>query len=270
MLLSTLMLLASTLSADHFTAQQRNLLQTAVNAQYLSNRITEAHTSCKSGSSGDEWDNLQYDLKNYPAKSTIEHRLAIPAHSLEQFTTTLNLRPNRSAAHWKDVELTCDETRLWHQLFDDYREVYFQLELSQRLEQSFADSLALMQQSQLLQQQGNQTLIDESNSIAVATVTSKEHLSPIEQSNYLHIEYQSDFIFRIQRGWKNYPPLYLGMHRYFSASELTEHKQQWLIFLDVQQHFIKAVPLSEASSYLELLGTENWSFDRHGNLNRKP
>ncbi|MCH8539037.1 MAG: hypothetical protein LAT66_14850 [Alkalimonas sp.] len=270
MLLSTFVLLASSLSADDFTTQQRSLLQAAVNAQYLSHQLSEGYTACKQSTSATQWSHLHSDLQSYPAADLIEQALAIPAMTVDQFTRTLALQPNRSAAHWVDIELTCDDTNQWQQLFSDYRAVYFELELSPQLEHSFADSLELLQQSKGLQQQRAQAVIDESNSIAIASTVQKSQLSAIEQANYLHIEYQSDYIFRVQRGWKNYPPLYLGMHRYMSAAELTNHEQQWLIFLDHQQHFISAVPLTEAHAYLELLGAEHWSFDRHGNLNRNP
>jgi hypothetical protein len=270
MLLSTIFFLASSLSADDFTAHQRTLLQAAVNTQYLSHRLIEAHAACKTSESAQQWDNLHHDLQSYPAAELIEQTLAIPADALDQFIATLALRPNRSASHWVSMDLACDEISLWQQLFSDYRAVYFELELSSPLEQSFADSLTQMEQNHQQQLQRNQVVINESNSIAVANVVSKDQLTAIEQANYLHIEYQSDYIFRIQRGWKNYPPLYLGTHRYLSATEFTDHNQPWLIFLDHQQRFITAVPLSEATNYLDLLGAEHWSFDRHGNLSRNP
>lgn len=270
MLLSTVFLLGSVLSVDDFTAQQRTLLQATVNAKYLSDRLADGYIACQDSAYASQWKVLQHELQNYPAKDVIEQVLATPIEVVTQFAATLKLRPNRSAAQWLEEDLTCNQTYLWQQLFSDYRAAYFELELSSPLERSFADSLELTQQSQVIDQQRNQALINESNSIAIATVERKDQLTTIEQANYLHIEYQSDYIFRIQRGWKNYPPLYLGMHRYLSTAELTDHQQQWLIFLDYQQHFIEAMPLSEATSYLELLGTEDWSFDRHGNLRRNP
>lgn len=270
MLLSTVLFLVSGLSADDFTPQQRTLLQAAVNAEYLIHRLDDGYNACQDSAYASQWKVLHHDLQNYPAEDVIGRLLASPIEVVTQFAATLKLRPNRSATQWLEEDLTCDQTYLWQQLFSDYRAVYFELELSSPLERSFADSLELIQQSQEIDQQRNQALINESNSIAIATVETKDQLTAIEQANYLHIEYQSDYIFRIQRGWKNYPPLYLGMHRYLSAGELSDHQQQWLIFLDYQQRFIEAMPLSEATSHLELLGTEHWSFDRHGNLHRNP
>ncbi len=262
--------LFASLTAEDFTAQQIRLLQVALDTEQLSQQLTEAYHHCQHSESAIQWSSLYQELESFPAVSVIEQTLALPIASYRDFIRGIALKPSSTVFKWQDRSLACDDDDGWEQLFRDYREAYFALELSPPLDQSFADTLALRQQGQDLQQQRYQQLIASSNSIAIVNIVHKSQLSAIQQANYLHLDYQSDYIFRSQKGWKHYPPLFLGMHRYLSASELAESNQQWLIFLDHQQHFIRAVPLSEAKSYLELLGTEHWSFDRHGNLTRNP
>ncbi|MCC5827774.1 hypothetical protein [Alkalimonas sp.] len=262
--------LLTSLTAEDFTQQQLSLLQVALNTEQLSQRLTDGYLSCQHSASAQYWDNLHQDLASFPALSMIEQTLALPIESYRDFVQTIALQPSRNVIIWQSRELACDDEDAWEQVFRDYREAYFALELSSPLEQSFADTLALRLQEQDLLQQRYQQLIESSNSIAIASVVHKSQLSSIEQANYLHLDYQSDYIFRTQKGWKHYPPLFLGMHRYLSAAELADDSQEWLIFLDHQQHFISAVPLIQADAYLKLLGAEHWSFDRHGNLKRNP
>ncbi|MEE2003206.1 hypothetical protein QWY20_17260 [Alkalimonas sp. MEB108] len=262
--------LFASLTADDFTPQQVRLLQVALDTETLSQQLTKAYSICQHGESAIQWNTLYQELESLPALSVIEQTLELPVESYRHFVQTIALLPSRNVQLWQNRELTCDEEDSREQLFREYREAYFAMELSPPLNQSFADTLALRQQKQGLLQHRYQQLIASSNSITIANIVHKSELSAIEQANYLHLDYQSDYIFRSQKGWKHYPPLFLGMHRYISASELADDSQQWLIFLDYQQHFISAVPLTEASSYLELLGPEHWSFDRHGNLKRNP
>ncbi|SEA83881.1 hypothetical protein [Alkalimonas amylolytica] len=262
--------LLASLTAEDFTPQQLSLLQVAVNTERLNQQLTDGYVNCQQSASALQWEHLHQELETFPALSMIEQTLGIPIESYRGFVYTIALQPSRNVSIWQSRELACDDQDAWEQVFRDYREAYFALELSSPLEQSFADTLALRVQGQDLQRQRYQLLIENSNSIAIASVVAKSQLTAIEQANYLHLDYQSDYIFRSQKGWKHYPPLFLGMHRYLSAAELADDSQQWLIFLDHQQHFISAVPLTEARSYLELLGPEHWSFDRHGNLTRNP
>lgn len=270
MILAALFSMFTNLSAEDLTPQQLSLLQTAVSAEHLHQQLTEGFHHCQNSTSSEQWLSMYTDLGSYQLTDLIEQTLSLPADSFQEFSRALSIKPSRNAERWQAMDLACDDSDSWQQLFRDYREAYFFLELSPPLKPSFADTMSQIQQDSGLQQQQYQELIDNSNSIAIATVVNKNQLSAIEQANYLHIDYRSDYIFRIQSGWKNYPPLFLGMHSYLSANEITNNNEQWLIFLDVQQRFIKAIPLSEAVSYLDLLGTENWSFDRHGNLNRNP
>lgn len=262
--------LFASLTAEDFTAQQVRLLQVALDTETLSQQLTKAYSNCQHGESAIQWNALTQELESLPALNVIEQTLELPMESYRDFVQTLALLPSRNVRLWQNRELACDDEDGREQLFREYREAYFALELSPPLDLSFADTLVLRQQNQVLQQQRYQQLIASSNSITIANIVHKSELSAIEQANYLHLDYQSDYIFRSQKGWKHYPPLFLGMHRYLSAAELADDSQQWLIFLDHQQHFISAVPLTEARSYLELLGPEHWSFDRHGNLTRNP
>lgn len=260
--------LFASLSADDFTAQQVRLLQVALDTEALSQQLTEAYSNCQHGESAMQWNNLYQELESLPALTVIEQTLEVPMESYRDFVRTVALLPSRNVSLWQNRELICDDADGREQLFREYREAYFALELSPPLDQSFTDTLIQKQKNQDLQQQRHQQLIASSNSIAIANIVHKSELSAIEQANYLHLDYQSDYIFRSQKGWKHYPPLFFGMHRYLSKAELADDSQQWLIFLDHQQHFISAIPLTEARSYLDLLGAEHWRFDRHGNLNR--
>lgn len=261
--LLTLLLSTAEPSLDHLTLSERNLLQSAVHTQHTFQIIEHYFEQC---SSLKEYQRLGVpDLQQH--RSVIEAKLNI---SYQDF-----LFASQHAASWQQLQprdtlklAECSNSDLYQQYIDQYEIQRFSLEIATPLTKPLLTNPAAKQnqQNQLSVLQG---YLQRSSTIAIATVSDRQQLSAIEQANFLHLDYKSRYIFRINQGWRNVPPRYIGMHVQINEQDLAKYQGDWLIFLDQQRQFITARPVKEAATFIKQLGKSDWQIDNSGNLQRK-
>lgn len=158
----------------------------------------------------------------------------------------------------------CSDQAGIQSMLDNYEVALFSLEIALPLNKAIAASRPNTGPSK----NDTEALINRSSAIALVSITDKQQLTAVQQANYLHLEYQSPFIFKVEQGWKNPTAAYIGMHKYIQQADLDKTAKQWLIFLDHNNHFIKALELNQAKDYLKALKEAQWRFDSLGNLQR--
>lgn len=260
--LLTLLLASSQLTLEHLTHSDRSLIQAALAAKQAHHVLTIQYENCQS-----QRDYRQAGLPDVQLlRSAIEAKLQLPYQAF--------LFASQQAAEWQRLQPreplqlgSCTELHLYRENLDQYELHLFALEIAEPITNSLTDNRskdASEQQLQLLR-----GYLERANSVAIARVFDRTQLNAIEQANFLHPDYQSRYIFRLEQGWRNVMPIYMGMHSQFNEQDITKQASEWLIFLDIQKQFIAARPLSEASILIKELGTADWVFDLNGNLLRK-
>ena len=163
----------------------------------------------------------------------------------------------------------CNDSKAYQALLDRYELSLFALDISESIDSPLSSQNSATQRKQAASRTNASALIARSYAIALVSVSDRELLSPVQQANYLHLDYQSRYIFKILEGWRNITAAYMGMHIFVDDVTRAKTAGQWLIFLDQNNHFIQAVSKDQANVYLDLLGEAEWRFDAAGNLIRK-
>ncbi|WP_423187997.1 hypothetical protein ACO1PK_07245 [Alishewanella sp. d11] len=260
--LLTLLLASSQLNLEHLSHSDRSLIQAALAAKQAHHVLNIQYENCQS-----KRDYRQAGLPDAQLlRSTIETKLQLPYETF--------LFASQEAAEWQRLQPraplqsgSCAELHLYLENLDQYELHLFSLEIAEPITNSLTDNKSnevSEQQLQLLR-----GYLQRANSVAIARVFDRTQLNAIEQANFLHPDYQSRYIFRLEQGWRNVMPIYMGMHSQFNEQNIAKQASEWLIFLDTQKQFIAARPLSEASMLIKELGTADWLFDLNGNLLRK-
>uniref|UniRef100_UPI00404710B4 hypothetical protein n=1 Tax=Rheinheimera sp. TaxID=1869214 RepID=UPI00404710B4 len=245
-----------------FSTSEKRTLQSAITGALYSNAINHFYQQCK----------------EQPAENGQETTLSLTD---KQRGKLLNLL--KQAVHTDDIELLLrtdqqltrasqkalvipkdclDQTGL-QSMLDNYEVALFSLEIALPLNRAIAQPKPMPSRNNEVQQ-----LIERSTAIAQVSISDKQLLTAVQQANFFHFDYQSRFIFKVEQGWKKPMPAYVGMHKYIEDSQLTTTAKQWLIFLDKNNHFIKAIELDKAGAYLKLLQQPQWRFDSMGSLQR--
>lgn len=159
----------------------------------------------------------------------------------------------------------CKDINAYLESYDSYELATFSVEIALALTKQSMESSA---QHDVQQDDKINSLLKQSHSIARVSIIQKSELTAVEQAQYLHFNYSSDYIFRIQGGWNALSPRFVGMHITLSGDKDERKHMDWLIFLNRQNHFIKVVPDSEAQSYLKHLGKMQWRYTSAGDLLR--
>lgn len=110
--------------------------------------------------------------------------------------------------------------------------------------------------------------LSQSHAIVVAKVIERASLTAMQQANYLHIDYQSPYIFQLEHGWRAVVPRFIGMHLNVESRQRATTADRWLLLLNRQFQITKAVPLSTVKTELAVLGRVDWSFNAQGDLQR--
>lgn len=260
--LLSLLLATSQPSLEHLSQSERSVIQSALAAQQAHSVLSSQYEACQS-----QRDYRQAGVPDLQLlRSAIEAKLQLP---YQDFLFT-----SRQAGDWQRLQPrdplqagSCAEFNRYRENLDQYELQLFALEISDPIANSLINNKqedAKTQQLQLLR-----GYLQRSSSIAVARIFDRTHLNTIEQANYLHPDYQSRYIFRLEQGWRVVMPVYMGMHSQFNEQDITKQPSEWLIFLDTQKQFIAARPLAEVSALLAELGPAEWAFDLNGNLIRK-
>jgi hypothetical protein len=260
--LLSLLLASSQPSLEHLSQSERGLIQSALAAQQAHSVLSSQYEACQS-----QRDYRQAGLPDLQLlRSAIEAKLQLPYQDF--------LFASRQAGDWQRLQPrdpmlagSCDEFNRYRENLDQYELQLFALEIAEPLANSLTDNrteAADTKQLQLLR-----SYLQRSSSVAIARVFDRTQLNVIEQANFLHPDYQSRYIFRLEQGWRSVMPVYMGMHSQFNEQDIAKQASEWLIFLDTQKQFIAARPLTEVSALLAELGPAEWTFDLNGNLIRK-
>jgi len=160
----------------------------------------------------------------------------------------------------------CDETTQLQMLLDELQSQLTALDMAQPV---LGWQQKLQPVSQAPSVQLTAALLAKSHAVVIATVVPRAELTAVQQADHLHIDYHSDFVFRLEQGWRAVAPRYLGMHINLTEKNYQHQPQRWVLLLDRKFHLIKALPWSEVQSELSPLGAADWSFNRQGDLQRR-
>lgn len=162
----------------------------------------------------------------------------------------------------------CENSFSFQELLDKHELTVFSLEIATELKQAPITADATSKRLAASKSAEIQKLIERSNAIALVSISDRQLLNVIEQANFLHLNYDSRYIFKVLQGWKNITPTYMGMHVAIDENAISSTAPEWLVFLDHNKHFIEAVKKNDASMHLRLLAKPDWQFDNKGNLIR--
>jgi hypothetical protein len=257
----SLLLAASQPSLEHLSQSERGLIQDALAAKQAYSVLSQQYEDCQT--------DRRYRQAGLPElkllRSAIEAKLLLP---WQDFLFNAN-----QSGDWQRLQprepLTaaeCSNFAKYQEHLDQYELHLFALEIAQPISSELVKDpdLAANQQLEILR-----GYVQRATSVAIARVFDRQQISGIEQANYLHPDYKSRYIFRLEQGWKVVMPIYMGMHVQFNEQDIQQQAKEWLIFLDTQKQFIAARPLTEVSALLTELGSAEWTFDLNGNLHRK-
>ncbi len=196
--------------------------------------------------------------------SLLQQKLAVPpaefALLLQQDALLQSLSSSENALP------ACDETSQLQMLLDELQTQLTALDMAQPM---LGWQQKLQPQSQTPRKQLTEALLAKSHAVVIAAVVPRAELTAVQQADYLHIDYHSDFVFRLEQGWRAVAPRYLGMHINLSQQHAQHQPQRWVLLLDHKFHLLKAWPWSEVQAELSALGVADWSFNRQGDLQRR-
>lgn len=198
----------------------------------------------------------------------IEQQIQLP---LSEFTALISTHPLLSAmqpADLKEPLHDCTDLTAYQKMQDTYELELFSLQIASPVSSTLLKRQNRQQQQTAQQRQDAKLALQRSSGVAIASVVDRNSLTPAEQARFLHIDYQSRYIFKLESGWQNIPPRYMGMHSYLDDNKANSAPKQWLLLLDQQNHIINAIPLANANAYLQQLGKSDWHIDASGNLQR--
>lgn len=243
-----------------YSTSEKRTLQSAISSALYSNAVQYYYQQCKE-QPAEGSDVLPLTDKQRPKLLNLL-RQAVHTDDIDvllQFDTKLTKHSEAALITPKD----CNDIAGLQTMLDSYEVALFSLEIALPLNRSLHKPVSTNKRSNEVER-----LIARSAVIAQVTITDKQQLSAVQQANFLHYDYQSRFIFKVEQGWKNPAPAYVGMHKYIEDSQFTATAKKWLIFLDKNNHFVKAIELDKAGAYLKALQQPEWRFDSRGNLQR--
>ncbi|GAB2928697.1 hypothetical protein [Rheinheimera gaetbuli] len=257
-LLSTLVAIPA--AASGYSTSEKRTLQSAVSSVLYSNAINTFYMQCKEQPIEGE------DVRSLTDKhrSRLLSLLKQAVHSDEiEWLLKFDQKLTSTSLKTLITPSNCQDEKGLQAMLDSYEIALFSLEIALPLSQAISQPKAAVSRNNQVEQ-----LINRSTAIAQVVISNKHQLSAVQQANFLHLDYQSRFIFKVEQGWKKPAPAYVGMHKYVEDSQLTTTAKQWLIFLDQNNHFIKAIELDKAGAYLKALQQPHWRFDSMGSLQR--
>jgi hypothetical protein len=258
-------LIATPVIANTYSASEKRTLQSAISSALHSAEINRYYQLCKEPATSNEASIALTDkeharmlalLQQKVQSQNISHVLAADVRLTELVKSTI-VKPQ-----------DCADSKALQTLLDNYEVVLFALEIAVPLEKPITTSTATAQSHANAAQHQVQQLIASSHAIALVNVVDKQQLNQIQQANSLHPEYTSRFIFKVQHGWRSNVSQYLGMHVFVADADVDKTTKQWLVFLDKNGHFIRAISADQAAAHLRALQQPEWRYDVHGNLHR--
>jgi hypothetical protein len=258
-------LVATPVIANTYSASEQRTLQSAISSALHSAEINRHYQLCKEpATSGDvavastdkEQTRMLALLQQKVQSQNITHLLNADTRLTELVKSTI-VKPQ-----------DCTDRTSLQSLLDNYEVALFALEIAVPLETPIANSNATALFRASAAQHQVQQLISSSHAIALVNVVDKQQLNQVQQANSLHPDYTSRFIFKVQHGWRSNVSQYLGMHIFVADADVDKTAKQWLVFLDKNGHFIRAISADQAAAHLRALQQPQWRYDVHGNLHR--
>lgn len=268
-MLSLLPLLSSlssmpALAATYSTSDKRTL-QAAVNSALHSKEIRRFHQQCKEQAPDTS---EQVDFNGDRSYLRLQQLLKEKVFQDQTAILSMDNKLTRQLEGGVVVPKDCADSQSLQTLLDNYEMALFALEIAMPLESSPANNIAHTKRRNQQAQASIKQLIAQSTAIGLATVVEKRQLNAVQQANHLHPDYSSNYIFRVQQGWRGAISPYLGMHISITDKEVTQTAKEWLIFLDRNGHFIKAIAKEQAKPYLSELAGADWRYDTNGQFYR--
>ena len=250
--------------ANSFSASEKRTLQSAISSVLHSDEINRYYQICKEQPEKSEDLPLLTDKERPRLLALLQQKLKTADTEL---LFNLDPRLTQSVRNGLVKPAHCEDSKGLQTLFDNYEVALFSLDLALPLERSLTHKPGTKSRSNAAKAEASQ-LINQSHAIALVDVIDKQLLNAVQQANFLHPDYSGKFIFKVQQGWRSNIPHYIGMHIFVSDSDFDKTPKQWLVFLDKNGHFIKALPSSNAAAYIKALAGAEWRYDVYGNLHR--
>lgn len=254
-------------AANGYSPSERRTLQTALEMALQHAELDRFQQLCL------EQQPASAVAKAYPANPiNIQQHQALLAQKVKISDLTALVLVDSKLTQFVKRNVTnltdCDNDQAYQALIDSYELTQFSLEIATDLKQA-PISADLNKQRLIAKQSADiKQLISRSYTIALVTISDKQLLNAVEQANHLHLNYNSQYIFKVNQGWKNITAPYMGMHIALDEDSFLKTTSEWLIFLDQNKHFIQAIKKQDAALHLRLLTKPDWMFDDKGNLVR--
>lgn len=267
-LLFPLLFSAALQAPADYTPTEKRTLQSAVQSLTYANALQQLSEQCSSGGQLDALLSGDSLIDTERLNNALLSQIKLSA---TEFQALLNTeKPLQTLIQRTPDKLSdCNDTDSIQNLLDSYELSLFSLEIATPLQNAPQNGAATGKKKSASLDAEAEQLLMRSKVIAVATITPKHYLNATSQARHLHPDYQSQYVFKIEQGWRNVIPAYMGMHSYAETDPKLLEESEWLIFLGPQNHYIHVLPLKEAKAYLDKLGDPDWTFDLSGNLQRK-
>jgi hypothetical protein len=251
--------------ANSYSNSEKRTLQAAVSSVLHSAEITRYYQQCR--------EPVEENSDTIIARDTDYARLLdllqqkVHSQNIEQLLAA-DPRITQSIGSKLVKPINCEDAKGLQALLDSYEVALFSLDLAFALERPIGQKAYTAKSRSNAEQNDIQQLITRSHAIALVNVVDKQQLTAVQQANYLHPDYAGRYVFKVQHGWHGNVSQFLGMHIYVADKDIDKTTKQWLIFLDKNSHFIKAIPAYKAGGHLKKLQQAEWRYDVHGNLHR--
>ncbi|MBZ9613816.1 hypothetical protein I4W93_019660 [Rheinheimera sp. MA13] len=251
--------------ANSYSNSEKRTLQAAVSSALHSAEITRYYQQCKEQPEDDSASVVITDKDQARLLALLQQK--IHSQNITQLLAA-DPRTTQNATNKLIKPANCDDLKGIQALLDSYEVALFALDLALPLEKPLGQKIYTAKSRSNAEQNDIQQLIARSHAIALVSVVDKQQLTAVQQANYLHPDYTSRYVFKVQHGWRGNISQYLGMHIYVDDKNIDKTTKQWLIFLDKNGHFITTVPGYKAGDHMKKLQQAEWRYDVHGNLHR--
>lgn len=251
--------------ANSYSGSERRTLQSAISSALHSAELNRYYQLCKEQPVEGEQQRPTADKDQPRMLALLQQK--VHSQNIKQLLAIDNRITNSvSSSIVKPAD--CDDSKGLQTLLDNYEMALFTLDLAMPLEKPLGAGNNNSKSKSNAEQQDIQQLITRSHAVALVNVVDKQQLSAVQQANYLHPDYQGRYVFKVQHGWRSTVSQYLGMHIFVADGDIDKTAKQWLVFLDKNGHFIKAITADKAISHIRALEHANWRYDVHGALHR--
>jgi hypothetical protein len=251
--------------ANSYSNSEKRTLQAAVSSVLHAAELSNYYQQCKEQPHSDDTDSVISDRARPRLLSLLQQKVNTQNTEL-LLAADAGLTQKIRSYIVKPVN--CEDSKGLQSLLDNYEVALFTLELALPLEKALGQKTAANKSRPNAEQNEVSQLIARSHAIALVNVVDKQQLNAVQQANYLHPDYSGKYIFKVQHGWRSNVTQYLGMHIFVADSDIDKTSKQWLVFLDKNGHFIKAIEAYKATAHIKALQQAQWRYDVHGNLHR--